>query len=98
MSAGLKPPVRAIAREDASAKPSFLSVSRVASMMRRRVAAPPGLPGFLTTWFDQSLNQEYSDRMVRTATDDKRLFWLVAQRWENVLFAHWSIDPREIAR
>src|ERR687888_1964322 len=97
MSAGLKPPVRAIARDEASAKPSVFRVSSAASRMRRRVASPPGRPLFLTIWFDQPINQEYPKRMVG-ADNDGRPKWLLSQRWENLLFAHWPVEPRAVKR
>ncbi len=35
--------------------------------------------------------------MLRTRTDADRLPWLLAQRWESLLFAHWPADPTEVA-
>jgi uncharacterized protein len=34
--------------------------------------------------------------MVRAGNDDTSARWLVAQRWENVLFAHWPVDPKAL--
>jgi uncharacterized protein YqjF (DUF2071 family) len=37
-----------------------------------------------------------STRIIRTASRPPA--WLVAQRWERLLFAHWPVDPARLAR
>jgi uncharacterized protein YqjF (DUF2071 family) len=52
-------------------------------------------------WFNQSINQERRNRMVRAADDvggRRAAPWLIAQRWEHLLFAHWQVEPRALRR
>jgi uncharacterized protein len=36
--------------------------------------------------------------MVRAENDGKHRLWLVSQRWENLLFAHWPVDGIALER
>jgi uncharacterized protein YqjF (DUF2071 family) len=38
------------------------------------------------------------DHAIKNRWSADRVRWLIAQRWEQLLFAHWPVDPREARR
>jgi uncharacterized protein len=47
--------------------------------------------------FNQSINKEMTRQMV-AAEPDTAAPWLLSQRWSDLLFAHWPVEPAELAR
>jgi uncharacterized protein YqjF (DUF2071 family) len=50
--------------------------------------------------FNQSINKVLDRQMVRAAAGRRAHAapWLVRQRWEDMLFAHWPVDAAAVAR